>query len=393
MNRAMPRRVLRYDAGAWVISLAAVLTMPTLWPHYIAIAQNPLPSTVPIFLVNPSTVDNSAAYRKATDAMQGGTRETLPKWKAKNGFSTDGTPVPNEAKAIYFNNGDLKLGRDMHCRFTSTGATACYVSNFGKAGQDDASKALAEAFAYEASHQDNGMHPPTATVAMEYDPTVADPMARIQFWAYDDKDEYLRLPVLDTQAYIPKPMPNVCMACHQGILGPGDKVRGAVFLPFDLDTFLDEKNTKFSTSNTVTRTVQEQFHRMNNMVLGTNPPIAIRQLIELWYPDGASPTLPFKFNQGAAQLNGAPFAGHEDLYNKVVKIACRSCHAAMSPRLNWTSFDQINNLSEHIERVVCDPRFSRHMPFAEVPWKTFWSQGLSATLATELHLPNGCLSN
>jgi hypothetical protein len=379
--------------AACVVLVTAALTMPTLLPHHVAIAQNPLPSTVPIFLVNPSTVDNSAAYRKATDAMQGGTRETLPKWKAQNGFSTDGTPVPNEAKAIYFNNGDLKFGRDMHCRITSTGTTACYVSNFGMAGQDDAPEALAKAFAYEASHQDNSMHAPAATVAMEYDPSVADPTARIQFWAYNDRDEYAMFPVLDTQKYIPKPMPNICTACHQGVLGPDNKVRGAVFLPFDLDTFLDENNMKFSISNTVTSVVQEQFYQLNNMVLGTNPPTAIRQLIQLWYSGGSSPTVPFKFNQGAAQLNGAPFAGHEELYDSVVKVACRSCHAAMSPDRNWTSFDQMNNSSNLIKLVACDPSSARHMPFAEVPWKNFWSQGLSVILAAELGFSSGCPPN
>jgi hypothetical protein len=201
----MLHHVLRL--GTCVVLVTAALTMSTLWPHHTAIAENPLPSMVPTFLVNLSTVDNSVLYRNATGAMQGGTRDTLPNWKKQNGFSVDGAPVPGEAKAIYFNNGDLKFGRDMHCRVTdaSTGATACYVSNFGKAGKDDAPDALAEAYAYEASHQDKTMHPPTATVAMEYDPTVTDPMARVQFWAYNDKDEYLLLPVLDTQSYIRGP--------------------------------------------------------------------------------------------------------------------------------------------------------------------------------------------
>jgi hypothetical protein len=170
-------------------------------------------------------------------------------------------------------------------------------------------------------------------------------------------------------------------------------VRGAVFLPFDLDTFLDKNNTKFSMSNTVTPGVQEQFHKLNNMVLGTNPPTAVRQLIELWYPDGSSPTVPFKFNQGAAQLYGAPFARHEQLYDRVVKVACRSCHIAMSPKLNWTSFDQMNDLSDQIKLVACDPGSARHMPFAEVPWKNLWSQGLSAILAAQLNWSGGCPPN
>jgi len=62
------------------------------------------------------------AYRTATNADPGGSRDTLPHWFTANGF-----PSTGEAKAIYFNNGDLKFGRDMHCRTknTTTGAAAC----------------------------------------------------------------------------------------------------------------------------------------------------------------------------------------------------------------------------------------------------------------------------
>jgi len=37
-------------------------------------------------------------------------------WKASLGFSSDPTkPNPGELRAIYWNAGDLELGRDMHC--------------------------------------------------------------------------------------------------------------------------------------------------------------------------------------------------------------------------------------------------------------------------------------
>src|SRR5262249_8686177 len=40
-------------------------------------------------------------------------RETLDKFKATNGFAPG---VSGDVQAIYFNEGDLRFGRDMHCR-------------------------------------------------------------------------------------------------------------------------------------------------------------------------------------------------------------------------------------------------------------------------------------
>ena len=63
-------------------------------------------------------------------------------------------PNPGEFCAVYFNNGDLKFGRDMHCRVTNANcATACYVSNFGPVGKNDAPAAVAQALNYEATGQ------------------------------------------------------------------------------------------------------------------------------------------------------------------------------------------------------------------------------------------------
>src|SRR5439155_10835589 len=121
---------------------------------------------------------------------------------------------------IYFNNGDLKFGRDMHCRVTSTATTppslACYVSNFGAVGTDDAPLALSQAVAYETSGQVTPQ--PGATVAMEF-----DPVNGVQFWAYhgevitgggSDGGKYFPNAPLDSQG--PKTMADICMGCHFG---------------------------------------------------------------------------------------------------------------------------------------------------------------------------------
>ena len=360
----------------------------------VQVGNNILPPTTPYFLgpvFGGTITDNSANYQAATDALPGGTRDTLNHWKAANGFHTDGTLVPGEASAIYFNNGDLKFGRDMHCRVTNNppGATACYVSNFGTVGTDDAALALSQAEAYEASGQSAPQ--PAATVTMEFDPTAGASM--VQFWAYKSDGTYLAHPALDSQG--PKPIPDICMACHQGTYSgtPGAKVNGAVFLPFDLDSFLDDTATPFPTSVKVTPAVQQQFHLMNNMITGTNSTAGITQLEQLWYAS-TTPSVPFTFNQGAAQLPSQPFIHqpgdihHEPLYDSVVRIVCRTCHVAL-PGREWNSFDQMSAEAGFIQSLACAPTLK--MPHAEVPWRRFWQQSLSAILASELAFPPpGC---
>ncbi|HEV2303856.1 MAG TPA: hypothetical protein VGR91_20010 [Stellaceae bacterium] len=359
----------------------------------VQIANNVLPPTPPTFLgpvFGGSFTDNSANYQAATDANPGGSRDTLNHWKTANGFHTDGTPAAGEATGIYFNNGDLKFGRDMHCRVTSgAGATACYVSNFGVVGTDDAAAALTQAENYEASGQTAPQ--PAATVAMEYDP--ANPANAVQFWAYKSDGSYLAHPTLDSQG--PKPMPDMCLACHQGTYSgtPGSKVNGASFLAFDMDSFLDDTATPFPTSAEVTPAVQTQFHLMNNMVAGTSPPPGITELINLWYTS-ATPTVPFTFNQSAAQLPGQPFLvqpgnqHHEPLYDSVVKLVCRTCHVAL-PGREWETFSQMSGEAGFIQSLACAPTVT--MPHAEVPWRRFWQQSLSSTLSSELLFPApGC---
>jgi hypothetical protein len=64
-------------------------------------------------------------------------------WKAAWGFSDDPTkPGPNEIRAVYYNNGDLQFGRDMHCLRRDSAAdprdvfvgqlliNVCYVTNY-----------------------------------------------------------------------------------------------------------------------------------------------------------------------------------------------------------------------------------------------------------------------
>src|ERR1051326_8866449 len=77
---------------------------------------------------------------------------------------------------------------------------------------------------------------------MEFHPDQTD---KVQFWAYKGDNpaatagNYFPNPALDVEGN--KPMPQICMGCHQGSYGGnGTLVNGAVFLPFDVDSFIGD---------------------------------------------------------------------------------------------------------------------------------------------------------
>jgi hypothetical protein len=327
--------------------------------------------------------DNSAAYQTATDANPGGTRDTLPHWLSVNGFTGSG-----ESTAIYFNNGDLKFGRNMHCRVTNlaTGAAACYVQNFGNVGTDDSATALSDA---------RSAATPVATVTMEYDPTAPNG-ENVQFWAYKGDGSYLPRPTLDGQGA--KPNLELCLACHGGSYSGTGKAAGAVFLPFDLDSFIYDSLGDPHTQ----APVQEQFRQLNNLVLNTHPDTLtgngnqpFTHLMSIWYPSGVGTGgSTFAFSTGAAQLGG--FTGNEPLYDNVVKVTCRTCHLTRSSFDDWTSFSQMNGSKTTIRLYACGggspaahSTVNFAMPHGEVPFKNFWLNSLSSTLDSELSL-GGC---
>jgi hypothetical protein len=115
------------------------------------------------------------AYRSPS----AGGASTLTNFKIKNQFVLSDRSTPRNAgfQAFYFNNGDLQLGREMHCN--QNGAKiACYVSNYGPppfpAGNTidnnttypDSAQALSEVESVAINSAN--AQPPFATVAMEY---------------------------------------------------------------------------------------------------------------------------------------------------------------------------------------------------------------------------------
>jgi hypothetical protein len=364
-----------------------------------------IPPTSNDFLITGATVDNSADYKTQTTTGIYANRDTFAHWSAANGFGGAAT----ETSAVYFNNADLKFGRSMHCRTVShTGSPftqdwiACYVSNFGTVGVDfsqQASNPLTDAYANTNV---------VATVAMEYHPDQTD---KVQFWAFKGDTppatagNYFPNPALDVEGN--KPMPDICVGCHQGSYGgPGTLVNGAFFLPFDVDSFLgDDGNALQNTLGSgAPRPAQADFRQLNQFALqssdtGSGVSAAYQRLMDIWYKDVGHPTgvndpaATYHFNQGAAALNtNTPgiFPAHTTLYDQVVRPTCRTCHVARDPTFDtWDELTQLTNSATFIQSYACGPgNASPHhfMPHAQVPYKRFWQQNLETTLASELSI-------
>jgi hypothetical protein len=315
-------------------------------------------------------------------------RGTFSAWKSTNGFNDDpSVRSSGEIRAIYFNDGDLQFGRDMHCR-TIGNKSACYVSNFGSPGGDPA------AALHDAT---TNPHLAVPTVAMEYDPALV-PHA-VRFYAYQN-NALLPNPVLDSEG--PKRIPRLCIACHGGSYDPTAKnINGASFIPFDAGSFKYDQVNGYSYDNQ-----KAEFRKLNEFVKNTQPNNTntndpIKNLIDAWYAGcggvaaaGCNPSLD-DFN--AAIPTSWPPGTKNELYRDVVRPFCRGCHVSLGRTLDWTIATQITQMRmDSITNAACPGAVINHfMPHAEVPFKRFWfstnphAPGVLADAAKGIGLPGG----
>jgi Bacterial Ig domain len=317
------------------------------------------PHDAPYFhLPGPGSNAEAIAYYKSVGALDNAgnptaARGTFSAWKNTNHFSADPlnpNTVGGEIRGIYFNNGDLQLGRDMHCIPINGGPdAACYVTNFGFSvfggpqGQPDGA-------IHDAIH--NGA--PLASVAMEY--RAADAPNAVKFFVFANNDALLNAVALDSEG--PKNVPHLCLACHGGTFH-NNNAENALFLPFDVFSFLYDQVE----GNTLAAQ-QESFRKLNNLVKQTNPTgNAIQGLIDGLYPCGVGTA-----NCAAVDTPFTPggWGTNPQLYQTVTRNYCRTCHVAQ-PSVDWT---QASQWGSYLQSYVCnDPR---QMPHGEVPYKKFW---------------------
>ena len=319
-------------------------------------------SSVPYLTRRANAAAESAQYNSTINAPI-----NLTGWQLTRGFL-----FGPDVEARYYNRGDLGIGREMHCRtlgFSITKPTvACYVTNYGSVldGLADASSALNDAI--------NG-HQPFATVAMDYWPFSST--NKVRFYTYGANGALLTSAALDTEGA--KPIPGLCLSCHGGVYNPStNSVSGAKFLPFDLEAF------GFASSGTYSRSGQEEeFRRLNKIVLDTDPGSSTASLIHGWYGGPLGVAIPGTKQDSAHIPSG--WAGEEVVYQKAVAPYCRTCHVAVGFPID--TFAQLQALSVGAQSNVCD---TKQMPHAEITRNAFWRSSARAHLAGALSWADGC---
>ncbi len=298
-----------------------------------------------------------------------GAKTTFAQWLALNGFGPDGR---GDVRAVYYNDHDLNLGRDMNCRMASSVKIACYVTNYGPDVthaeswflQPDANQALADVTA--AFNKVTG-NPPFATVAMEWSlylpPNPPNFNYPVSFYVFNANGNRQTEAILDSEG--PKQIPQICLPCHGGSYDSSThSVTGASFLPFDVFHFAYSADPRLGLA-----AQQENFRVLNAIVRATYPnptnshnPIV--QLIDTWYPSGVNA-------QGSVPIDKEPpgWSSNPVAYLNFVAPYCRSCHIAQSATYDFTTLQLFRDAAILIRGDVCR---GHSMPHAEVPFNRIW---------------------
>jgi hypothetical protein len=363
--------------------------------HLLSTGTQPsLRGTPPAYLSRKGTSSDAETtqYYGAT-----GADATLADFKTHYGFGAAGS---DEISTVYYNDGDLGLGREMHCKsfVAKGGATgrACFVTNYGRAANGtpvfagDPATVLAETVAC-VNGQCLGKNAPVATVAMVYAPPISA-LNSVKFIVFDGqgkRQNFAKLDDLDP-AIQNRSVPNNCLTCHGGQYDPAaNTVKGAHFLPFDVFSF------KYSSDPALTQPAQaDKFRKLNALVATAGPTPTITEMLNTMY----APNGPGDPN---ALANGdlVPPGWDDDpasrkLYGEVVRPYCRTCHAAQDPLLFpnehiWSSKAEFVNATAALDLFVCHKGLN-DMPHAKVTSDHFWNSPARAHFLTALKLPGSC---
>jgi hypothetical protein len=348
-----------------------------------------------------ATVDYYKNVGTNSDGTGGSIWDALPTVQAFSQRYFNRCSQPNvKAAATYFNDGDLGIGRGMHCVYRAcTDELACYVENFGRpdgtAVFNDSGQAR---LAWARGH-------PFATVAMvERGRMGPDAANRVFFVVYagrgpavgrvdlcDPTKGLLCRAQLDDKGFNTF-IPGNCVQCH-GINATYDetsppKLKNAIFLPFDLDSF---RYFNSQPGSQLSRKSQEpEFRKLNRMVvehssLGEKIPEAKRLVKHTWYGDDL---VNGTFNGSRVPDGWSDSVAHEQLYRKFVAVGCRTCHVSFVPPaggqapLQFATADDFLPLAAAAKNLVCraDPPRLHFMPAAEQTLRQLWKSDGRAQL-------------
>lgn len=353
------------SAGA-PASLSAATASATFSSDILTAAANPS---------GPPNYDTSAsahAYYDTIDPTHA--KANLKDWLSANGFNPAVSGWGADAHAIYTNNFDLGLGRDMYLKIGNcdSGFNAAPVSQFASAPLD---APTAQAMQQLIGHCDvasvvvnyvgaqaAALHTnEIVAVAMEYSASVAAGPRFVKFYVFapDTRSGALqRITSVDLDHRGQKSVPQSCVACHGGTVGTysvsggtgtysnGGNV-GAGFISWDLDSLLysdtdpgfSQKAADAALKAQYTRGAQaSQFKLLNvGAYLTTDDPTRYaveRELLEGWYGGAGMPGafdgtfVPTGWQPGGTNANPADSA---TIYKNVYARNCRMCHDLQVP--------------------------------------------------------------
>jgi len=254
---------------------------------------------------------------------------TLEAWKTAFGI-----PLPNPGESladyrkrtnavVYYNKNELGLGRELGCGTVPDGvdangkpltAVGCYVSNYGSSFRD-VNNSLR--LAAEGIHYKN-------TVCISFRPSLG-PDYEVQFYTYDWANQRIEWAQLDTLG--PRPQPAICMNCHGGHYDEQRHLAHyAHFLPMDANVVLwpeepgltradQEESIRYINAlgaNAGAATLTPNQRDMLDKLYGGNLNVPGTKSATSWFPSGWNDT-----------------DAHRDLFDKIIKPNCETCHLAM----------------------------------------------------------------
>jgi hypothetical protein len=368
---------------------------------------------------------NTAAYANAYYAAVDPTnaKDTLPKWKAANGFGTAPGTL-GEVTVVFGDQKDLGYGRRMTARQNADGTIAVYVDNY--------SVTAGSGYTYTplnldaAVVQDAQWH--VGTNAIEFSPGPGGTIRFAKFYTFDPTPPYARRLAANLDGRGLKATPLICISCHGG---RGDALTPATGSPTGLPLFSVAQNSEsfltdgflargdtqarmqmlnvdsfgFSSTAGFTRAdLEASIKTINKMVLcsyplaapSADPEDACRPTAAANEWQGTAATA-LKAAYGGSGLPNATFsdtyvptgwvtAGQSTLYTSVLHPACITCHTlrgtANQDDLNFDSYAKFQNYSDRVKIHVFD---RGNMPLAKIVSEKFWSTPSEySTLATWL---------
>lgn len=347
------------------------------------------------------------AYYRAIDPNN--ERDTLAKWKAKNGFETG---TGQELMVVFGDQRDLGYGRRMYARRNADGTLAFYVENYllETNGQ----------YSYNSLNLDASIVRDTAHMvginAIEFSPGPKGGASFPKFYNFTAGTQQ-RATRVDLDGRGEKAMPGPCISCHGGrgdALMPADAsgkrtfnlVRNSVsqqrgdvsarLHPFEPDTF------EFSSTRAgFSRAEQESaIKTINRWILcsyplpapSSHPEDQCRPVAGDSEWQGTAATL-IKNAYGGDGLPSATFvdnyvppsweqAGQSTLYKQVIATSCRTCHimrgTAGNSDLDFTTYEKFVGYADRTKVHVFD---RGNMPLAKIVFDAFWGSNRPQLLA------------